>query len=111
MNKKEETTSVMKSAGIRFLKGTLAGLTAAVILQPLQVVKTSMQISPQSKEISRTTRSQSSHRRSVRPHGRKRMRHPQSMSFSKARTIDLQALQQEMVHHQEKAKRSQLSFR
>ena len=31
---------------VRFVKGTTAGLVAAACLQPLQVVKTSMQITP-----------------------------------------------------------------
>jgi len=46
MNAMDENESLMQHTVIRFVKGTTVGLVASAVLQPLQVVKTSMQISP-----------------------------------------------------------------
>lgn len=46
MNAMDENESLMQHTVIRFVKGTTVGLVASAMLQPLQVVKTSMQISP-----------------------------------------------------------------
>lgn len=46
MNAMDENESLMQHTVLRFVKGTTVGLVASAMLQPLQVVKTSMQISP-----------------------------------------------------------------
>lgn len=46
MNAMDENESLMRHTVVRFVKGTTVGLVASAVLQPLQVVKTSMQISP-----------------------------------------------------------------
>jgi hypothetical protein len=46
MNAMDENESLMQHTVVRFVKGTTVGLVASAMLQPLQVVKTSMQISP-----------------------------------------------------------------
>lgn len=46
MNAMGENESIMQNTVIRFVKGTIVGTVASALLQPLQVVKTSMQISP-----------------------------------------------------------------
>ena len=46
MNAMGEDESLMQNTIIRFVKGTTVGLVASAMLQPLQVIKTSMQISP-----------------------------------------------------------------
>lgn len=46
MNSMGENESLMQSTVVRFVKGTAVGLIASAMLQPLQVIKTSMQISP-----------------------------------------------------------------
>ena len=44
--KKEVEQASLMSTSIRFLKGGLSGVTSGTLLQPLQVIKTSMQIAP-----------------------------------------------------------------
>jgi hypothetical protein len=46
MNQLQDGESVARASLVRFIKGTTAGLIAASLLQPLQVVKTTMQITP-----------------------------------------------------------------
>ena len=46
MNAMHGEESLMQHTLLRFIKGTTVGLVASAMLQPLQVIKTSMQISP-----------------------------------------------------------------
>ena len=46
MNELGKDESLMQSTVVRFVKGTTVGFVVSAMLQPLQVVKTSMQISP-----------------------------------------------------------------
>ena len=46
MNSVDDNDSLLKSSGVRFVKGSISGFAAACILQPLAVIKTSMQITP-----------------------------------------------------------------
>ena len=46
MNAMDESESLTQHTMVRFIKGATVGLVASAMLQPLQVVKTSMQISP-----------------------------------------------------------------
>jgi hypothetical protein len=45
-NKDNQPASVGYTSAVRFLKGGLSGFTSGALLQPLQVIKTSMQVSP-----------------------------------------------------------------
>ena len=42
----ESATVVKGSTWTRFVDGAMSGLLSGIVLQPLQVIKTSMQISP-----------------------------------------------------------------
>ena len=46
VNQMSRDETLIKTSIVRFVKGAGAGLVAAGLLQPLQVVKTSMQITP-----------------------------------------------------------------
>ena len=46
MNKVKEKSVVKGSTITRFIDGACSGLISGVVLQPLQVIKTSMQVSP-----------------------------------------------------------------
>ena len=46
MNDMGKDESLMQASVVRFIKGTTVGFVVSAMLQPLQVVKTSMQISP-----------------------------------------------------------------
>lgn len=51
MNTMSNNESVLSSTVLRFTKGCAAGFVAALLLQPLAVVKTSMQITPIEKKV------------------------------------------------------------
>ena len=51
-DKKDKDQSIAYSTAVRFVKGGSSGFVSGALLQPLQVIKTSMQISPINKDKS-----------------------------------------------------------
>ena len=99
INKADGTEPLGQSTLMRFVKGTSAGFMAAVLLQPLQVIKTSMQITPIGKKAEHSQRG-----------SRIKMNFNNQMNAS---ALNFQQILQEQkkVHEQSKQKIKSLTFR
>lgn len=100
INKADGSEPLGQSTVVRFVKGTGAGFMAAILLQPLQVIKTSMQITPINKNVENKN------------HG-SRIKYNFNNNTMNASALNFQQIlsEQRKVHEASKQKIKSLTFR